>query len=110
MHSRLVALVAGLLLLAACGSRPGPAPVISGSPGGPGDMGPAPVGRGESDRITGAPLGPARPGLQQELAAAAGDGVLFAYDRSELSPEGQQTLRRQSEWLRRYPNVTVLIE
>ena len=108
MDARSIVLAAGLLLLAGCGSRPDPAPVISGMPGGPID--PGNVSPGGSDRISGSPLGAARPGSQQELAAAAGDRVLFAYDRSEISPEGQQTLQRQSEWLRRYPNITVLIE
>src|SRR6266545_6364545 len=106
MYSRPL-LFAAALLLSTCSSRPDPAPVFSGMPGGSGAIGPTGTG---SDRIAGSPLGPVRPGSQQELAAAAGDRVLFAYDRSDLSPEGQQTLVRQSEWLKRYPNITVLIE
>jgi len=50
------------------------------------------------------------PGSQQDLAATAGDRVFFAYDQSTISPEGQQILQRQAEWLKRYGQVTVTIE
>jgi len=36
--------------------------------------------------------------------------VFFAFDRSDITPEAQQILTRQADWLRRYPNVTVTIE
>jgi peptidoglycan-associated lipoprotein len=68
------------------------------------------TGTGLAERVAGPPLGPVRPGSQQELAAAAGDRVLFGYDSSDIAPEGQQTLVRQSGWLKRYPNITVQIE
>src|SRR5215207_650341 len=73
-------------------------------------IGHAMTGPGQADRIAGSPLGPVRPGSQQERAAAAGDRLLFAYDSSDISPNGQQSLVRQSGWLKRYPNITVLIE
>ena len=50
------------------------------------------------------------PGSQQDLEASAGDRVFFAFDRSDISPEARETLTRQADWLRRYPNVTVTIE
>ena len=50
------------------------------------------------------------PGSQQDLEASAGDRVFFAFDRSDITPEAQQILARQADWLRRYPNVTVTIE
>jgi peptidoglycan-associated lipoprotein len=95
MHARSFALMGALLMLAACGSNPEPAP---GGPGGP--MGP------------GGPGGAARfgPGSQQDLAATAGDRVFFAYDHADISSEAQQILERQAAWLRRYPNVSVTIE
>jgi peptidoglycan-associated lipoprotein len=86
-----------LLLLAACSSAPPtPAAAPPGPPGGPGGPG--------------AVVGAAVPGSQQDLAQTAWDRVFFAFDRSDISPEAQQTLQRQAEWLQRYPNVTVTIE
>ena len=92
MFSRLIAVVGVVLLVAACSHAPENAP---GPVGGP----------------IGGPSGPGyAPGSQQDLAATAGDRVFFAYDRSDVSPEGQQILQRQAEWLKRYSNVTVTIE
>src|ERR1700726_4770336 len=91
MSLRLIALAGALALLAACSHSPEPAP---GGPGGPGGI--------SSSRFG--------PGSQQDLASTAGDRVFFAYDQADISSEGQQTLQRQSEWLRRYPSVSVTIE
>ena len=52
----------------------------------------------------------ALPGSQQDLEASAGDRVFFAFDRSDITPEAQEILSRQADWLRRYPNATVTIE
>jgi len=107
MKARWITLAAVLVLLAACGGRQTPAPV--GGPTGAGAFG-APDGGaalGAPGSINGSRLGP---GSQQDLASTAGDRVFFAYDRSDISPEAQQILQRQAEWLKRYPNVTVTIE
>jgi peptidoglycan-associated lipoprotein len=95
MYARITALFGALLILAACSSPPpeGPPPGPPGPPGGPG---------GISRNII--------PGSQQDLEASAGDRVFFAFDRSDITPESQEILTRQADWLRRYPNVTVTIE
>jgi len=89
MLARFVAVAGAFVLLAACSHAPPPPP-----PGGPGGI--------SSSRFG--------PGSQQDLAATAGDRVFFDYDQSDIKSEGQEILRRQSEWLRRYPNVSVTIE
>jgi peptidoglycan-associated lipoprotein len=94
MQARSFALAAALLMLAACSSSNPDA----------GAGGPAGAGAGG---ISSSRFGP---GSQQDLAATAGDRVFFAYDRSDISPEAQQILQRQAEWLRRYGNVSVTIE
>ena len=94
---RSMALLLGfLLVLGACSSAPETAP-----PGGPQSLGPGGPGGGAQSGA---------PGSQQDLEASAGDRVFFAFDRSDISSEAQQTLTRQADWLRRYPNVTVTIE
>jgi peptidoglycan-associated lipoprotein len=92
MLLRFIAVAGAFLMLAACSSTPDPG---AGGPSGP-------SGPGGSSRFG--------PGSQQDLAATAGDRVFFAYDRSDISSEAQQILHRQSDWLRRYPNVSVTIE
>ena len=89
MIIRVIGMTVALLLLAACSSTP-PAP----------EAGPAPHAMGPGYA----------PGSQQDLAATAGDRVFFAYDKSDISAEGQQILQRQAQWLQRYPQVTVTIE
>jgi peptidoglycan-associated lipoprotein len=96
MWTRTIIIFSGLLLLlAACSSAPETPPAAAGGPGvgGPG------IG---SRNIA--------PGSQQDLEASAGDRVFFAFDRSDITPEAQEILTRQADWLRRYPNVTVTIE
>jgi peptidoglycan-associated lipoprotein len=43
-------------------------------------------------------------------ANGAGDRVFFQLDQSDLSPQAQETLRHQADWLKRYSAVTVTIE
>jgi peptidoglycan-associated lipoprotein len=100
MWTKIIGVLGGLLLLAACSSTPETAPGgPAGGAGGPGAGGPGGIGSRN-----------ALPGSQQDLEASAGDRVFFAFDRSDITPEAQEILARQADWLRRYPNVTVTIE
>ena len=98
MYRNILPLLGILLMLAACSSTPETAP--PGGPGGPQALG-GPGGVGSRSGL---------PGSQQDLEASAGDRVFFAFDRSDITPEARETLARQADWLRRYPNVTVTIE
>jgi peptidoglycan-associated lipoprotein len=51
-----------------------------------------------------------RAGSQQDLNAQAGDRVFFAYDRSDITPEGRATLEKQAAWMKKNASVTVTIE
>jgi peptidoglycan-associated lipoprotein len=98
MYTRIIGILGALLLLAACSSAPETPP---GGPGGPGGAGGPGAGVGSRNIV---------PGSQQDLDASAGDRIFFAFDRSDITPEAQEILARQADWLRRYPNVTVTIE
>ena len=99
MWTRTIGIFGGLLLLLAACSAPETVPGGPGGAGGPGVGGPGGIGSRN-----------ALPGSQQDLEASAGDRVFFAFDRSDITPEAQEILARQADWLRRYPNVTVTIE
>ena len=94
MFVRFVAVTGVVFMLAACSSNP--------PEGGPGGVGPGGAGGISSSRFG--------PGSQQDLAQTAGDRVFFEYDRVDISPEAQQILQRQAQWLKRYPNIAVTIE
>jgi peptidoglycan-associated lipoprotein len=49
-------------------------------------------------------------GLAADFIANAGDRVMFAFDKSSLSPESEATLSRQVEWLKKHDSKKVLIE
>lgn len=89
---RTIASLTVLLLLAAC-SRSQP---LAG-------LNPASTGAdGES--------GPIVPGSPREFAAKIGDTVYFTTDQTELSPEGQQILAGQAQWLMQYSQYRVILE
>jgi peptidoglycan-associated lipoprotein len=95
MLPRFTAVIGALFMLAACSSNPPPE-------AGPGGIGPGGPGGINSSRVG--------PGSQQDLAQTAGDRVFFDYDRADITPEGQEILRRQAAWLKRYSNVAVTLE
>ena len=57
----------------------------------------------------GAGAGAVVPGSQQDLVVNVGDRVFFDFDKYNLKPEAQRTLERQSAWLKRYPNIRILV-
>jgi len=54
--------------------------------------------------------GSVRPGTQRDFTVNVGDIVYFSTDSSDISPEARQTLQKQVQWLRQYPQFTVTIE
>jgi peptidoglycan-associated lipoprotein len=50
------------------------------------------------------------PGSEQDFTVNVGDRVFFLEDKSTLTPEAQETLRRQAAWLNKYGRVTVQVE
>src|SRR4051794_17884424 len=54
--------------------------------------------------------GMATPGSEKDFSINVGDRIYFIVDQSTLTPEAQETLRRQAAWLKQYPNVTIQVE
>jgi peptidoglycan-associated lipoprotein len=54
--------------------------------------------------------GPVTPGTQRDFSVNVGDIVYFSSDSTDLTPESQATLQKQSKWLAQYPQFTVTIE
>ena len=54
--------------------------------------------------------GTATPGSQRDFTQNVGDIVYFSTDSVDLTPEAEQTLNKQSQWLQQYPQYTITIE
>jgi peptidoglycan-associated lipoprotein len=109
MHLRIAVFVVALVALAACSSSPDMSSNGTGSGSGADASGGYGNGQGLNGQNGGAtPL--SGPGSAADLQQNVGDRVFFKTDQSGVDPEGQKTLQRQADWLKRYPNVTVTIE
>ncbi len=78
----------------------------------PQELPPAPTdgGMGQGDG-SGGMSGTAAPGSQADFVASiSSDRVLFDTDMYNIDATDRATLDSQAQWLRRYPNVRVLIE
>jgi peptidoglycan-associated lipoprotein len=99
-----MACLAGVALLAACGSDSGAdkngAGGAAGEAGGSGAGGAGGAGGG---------AGRGTPGSQEDLVQSAGDKVFFDSDKSTLNDKARATLDRQSSWLQQNPNVQIWI-
>ncbi len=49
------------------------------------------------------------PGTQDDLEQNVGHRVFFGYDQYSLSPQAQETLQRQADFLKQYPSVGVQV-
>ena len=54
--------------------------------------------------------GAASPGSAQDFQVNVGDRVFFTVDSSALTPEAQQILTRQAQWLNQYGQYSFVIE
>ena len=90
MHVRILSVLAAVALVAACETAPEGGAGVAGA---------------------GAAAGPSAvvPGSHQDLVVNVGDRVFFDFDKFNLKPEAQRTLERQAAWLKRYPNIRVLL-
>jgi peptidoglycan-associated lipoprotein len=62
------------------------------------------------DLEAGGGAGDVKPGSEQDFAVNVGDRIYFLIDQTTLTPEGEEILRRQADWLNKYSNVMVQVE
>jgi peptidoglycan-associated lipoprotein len=94
MNLRSMTLLAAVLLVAACAGNEGNKGAATGTGGA---------------AMPATTTSTATPGSEQDLVQNVGDRVFFDFDKSDIKAEGRQTLQRQADWLKKYPNVTVTI-
>ena len=92
------ALLFSLLALADCSTKP---PAVSTAPSAP----------AVTPRVTPAPVTSSIvPGSAQDFRVNVGDTVHFALNHYEIEDGDKALLRRQAQWLNKYPSVRVTIE
>lgn len=106
MGARIVSILSVLLLVAACTKKPEEGGLITDSGLSAADRAPVTGTTGYDQSALGAPT----PGSQQDLVVNVGDRVFFGYDQFDLTAEARGVVERQAQWLRTYPNVSVIVE
>ncbi|MDR3516263.1 MAG: peptidoglycan-associated lipoprotein Pal [Azospirillaceae bacterium] len=96
MYLKVLSLMAAVMLVAACETKP----ADTGSAG----------SAGNSSATSAATTNGVTPGSAQDFQVNVGDRVFFGFDKSDLSPEARATLDRQATWLQTYRSVTVTVE
>lgn len=94
MNLKLISAFAAALLLAACSDH-------DHNKG-------ATTGNGNSGVQVPTVSGPV-PGSQADLVANVGDRVFFEFNSNKLTDDARATLNRQADWMKKYPNVQVMI-
>ncbi len=103
---KLVLTAGAVLSLAACASHPKPTPPAAPPPPAPEAPPPPPP---PPPPVVEQQTGPV-PGSTQDFVINVGDRVYFDYDAYTIRGDASPILDKQSEWLRRYPQVKVRIE
>ncbi|MEO8557585.1 MAG: peptidoglycan-associated lipoprotein Pal [Rhodospirillales bacterium] len=89
MPTKIIAVLAALLLVAACESK---SDVATTQPNGPGSV------------------TAATPGSQGDFTQNVGDHTFFEYDSFGLTPQARDTLTKQAAWLKQYGQWRVTVE
>ena len=106
MHIKILSLTAALLLVAACASEEKEVATSSGSGASQQKLG-SPVSSTSSSG--GSSVSAPAAGSAEEFITI-GDRVYFDFDKAEIRTDGTSTLNSQAVWLKKYPNITIVIE
>jgi peptidoglycan-associated lipoprotein len=104
MTFRLISVLAAALLLAACQTAPETSKKAAGT-GGTAATTTAPAPTAEQGGMPGV-----TPGTEQDLVANIGDRIFFDFDKSDIRADARTRLDSWSDWLKKYPQVTAVIE
>ena len=106
MFTRVISLLAVILLVSACSSTPKDSSSLStDSSFDDAAIGMSLDAESEIDMLSGAV-----PGTQQDLVINVGDRVFFGYDRYDLAEEAKETIEKQAIWMKKYPHLNVTLE
>lgn len=103
--SRLVMVVAVVLLVSACSSTEDEVVFDGQDAAGREDITNSPL----DEIYQGDTQGPV-PGTQADLVVNVGDRIFFGTDRYDLSDESRQVLDKQAAWLDQYPSLNITVE
>ena len=103
MNLRVISLLAAVLLLAACETTP----EATKSTAGKGAAAAPPTGGATTEQGA---AGAVAPGTEQDLVANVGDRVFFDFDKSDIRADARPKLDAMAGWLKKYPQVTAVIE
>ena len=104
MGSRIVSLLAVLVLVAGCSHKPSDTGSITT------DGNAQSAVTATTSPVDQSAQGGATPGSQQDLVVNVGDRVFFGYDKYDLSSEARATIEKQAQWLKTYPHINISIE
>ncbi len=99
MRLKILGLIAGLALVAACES----APETTAGTKGDGVKAPAKM------MTTQQRMGP-MPGSQEDLVMSVGDRIFFDFDKYNVKADARKTLEKQAVWLKKYPSLVITVE
>ena len=106
MGLRLICVFAVALLLAACQTTPEESKSMAGK-GGTAATSTAPATTAPTE---GAGVPGVTPGTQADLVATVGDRIFFDFDKSDIRADQRGRADAWADWLKKYPQVTVVIE
>ncbi len=102
MRLKFLTLLAAVALLTACESSPDESAATTSA----GTAASSGSGSGTSTAV----LPGLDPRSQEWLVVNVGDRVFFDFDRSDLTPEAQDTIEKVAAWMKTYPDVTLTVE
>ena len=102
MRMKILSMAAALLLVAACASEEKEVATSSGS-------GASQQNSASPSASSGSSVSAPAPGSVEEFITI-GDRVYYDFDKAEIRKDGTSTLNDQAAWLKKYPNVTIVVE